>query len=76
LKTSYEPAIATLPLALEKRKLPMAPGIMCFGKKSVDSMTKRNDEIEKVLRADRKRMDQEIKMLLLGRMRGRYPLRA
>jgi guanine nucleotide-binding protein subunit alpha, other len=44
----------------------MAPGIMCFGKKSVDPRAKRNDEIEKSLRADRKKMDQEVKMLLLG----------
>jgi hypothetical protein len=68
LKKSYDPTIATHLLALENRKPQMAPGIMCFGKKSIDPSTQRNDEIEKGLRADRKRMDQEVKMLLLGTM--------
>jgi guanine nucleotide-binding protein subunit alpha len=44
----------------------MAPGIMCFGKKPVDPKAKKNEEIEKMIRADRKKQEQEVKMLLLG----------
>lgn len=45
----------------------MAPGIMCFGSRRVaDTGTARSEEIEKGLRADRKRAAREVKMLLLG----------
>jgi len=44
----------------------MAPGIMCWGKKGSDSGSKRNEEIEKRLRADKKKASKEIKILLLG----------
>ena len=45
----------------------MAPAIMCFGKKSDSPESKRrNDEIEKVLRMDKKRQEREVKLLLLG----------
>ena len=44
----------------------MAPGIMCWGKKGSDSGSKRNEEIEKRLRADKKKASREIKILLLG----------
>lgn len=45
---------------------------MCFGKKeSAFSVTnielRKNEEIDKMIRKDRKRMKQEIKILLLGR---------
>jgi guanine nucleotide-binding protein subunit alpha, other len=44
----------------------MAPGIMCFGRKPVDSESKRNEEIERQLKADRKKQEREVKLLLLG----------
>jgi len=44
----------------------MAPGIMCFGRKPVGPEVKRNEEIEKTIRADRKRQEREVKLLLLG----------
>jgi guanine nucleotide-binding protein subunit alpha len=44
----------------------MAPGIMCFGKKPQDPRSKKNEEIEKALRADKKRQEREVKLLLLG----------
>lgn len=44
----------------------MAPGMMCFGKKSVDPESRRNEDIEKQLRVDRKRQEREVKLLLLG----------
>ena len=45
---------------------------MCFGKKqgafSVSSVElQKNEEIDKMIRKDRKRMRKEIKILLLGR---------
>jgi guanine nucleotide-binding protein subunit alpha len=45
----------------------MAPGIMCFGKKPADPDSRRNEEIEKGIRNDRKRQEREVKLLLLGR---------
>jgi guanine nucleotide-binding protein subunit alpha len=46
----------------------MAPAIMCFGRKpsQVDPESKKNAEIEKNLRGDRKRAEREVKLLLLG----------
>ena len=44
----------------------MAPGIMCFGKKPEDPDARRNEEIEKVIRQDKKRREKEVKLLLLG----------
>lgn len=44
----------------------MAPGIMCFGKRTEDPELRRNEEIEKVIRNDRKRQEREVKLLLLG----------
>jgi len=44
----------------------MAPGMMCFGKKPIDPESKKNEEIEKQLRVDRKRQEREVKLLLLG----------
>ena len=44
----------------------MAPGIMCFGKKPVDPESRRNEEIDKVIRNDKKRQQREVKLLLLG----------
>lgn len=44
----------------------MAPGIMCFGKKPQDPRSKKSEEIEKTLRADKKRQEREVKLLLLG----------
>jgi guanine nucleotide-binding protein subunit alpha len=47
----------------------MAPGIMCFGRKpqaSNDPLSKRNAEIERNLRVDRKKAEREVKLLLLG----------
>lgn len=44
----------------------MAPGIMCFGKKPEDPLARRNEEIEKVIRNDRKKQQREVKLLLLG----------
>jgi guanine nucleotide-binding protein subunit alpha len=46
----------------------MAPAIMCFGKKPQDPRARKNEEIEKSLRADRKRQEREVKLLLLGTM--------
>jgi guanine nucleotide-binding protein subunit alpha len=40
--------------------------MMCFGRKSSDPRSKRNDDIEKSLRADKKKQEREVKMLLLG----------
>ena len=40
--------------------------IMCFGKKPVDPEATRNEEIEKALRADKRRQEKEVKLLLLG----------
>jgi hypothetical protein len=46
----------------------MAPGIMCFGsKKDQDPLARRNEEIERMIRADRKRQEKEVKLLLLGK---------
>jgi guanine nucleotide-binding protein subunit alpha len=45
----------------------MAPGIMCFGRKPADPEFKKNEDIEKTLRVDRKRAEREVKLLLLGR---------
>jgi guanine nucleotide-binding protein subunit alpha, other len=45
----------------------MAPALMCFGRKPQDPQKLKNDEIEKGLRADKKRQDREIKLLLLGK---------
>ncbi|KAF4544818.1 G-protein alpha subunit [Lasiodiplodia theobromae] len=44
----------------------MAPGIMCFGKKSEDPTYRKNEEIERQLRLDKKRQEREVKLLLLG----------
>lgn len=44
----------------------MAPGIMCFGKKPDDPEMKKNEEIEKQLRIDKKKQEREVKLLLLG----------
>lgn len=44
----------------------MAPGIMCFGKKDHDPNYRKNEEIERQLRLDRKRQEREVKLLLLG----------
>lgn len=44
----------------------MAPGIMCFGKKPEDPESRRNDDIEKAIRNDRKKQEREVKLLLLG----------
>lgn len=46
----------------------MAPGIMCFGRKPVDPKSKKNEDIEKNLRLDRKKAEREVKLLLLGMM--------
>ena len=43
----------------------MAPGIMCWPKKGSDGI-KKNEAIEKQLRADKKKAAREIKILLLG----------
>ena len=47
------------------------PKIMCFGKKEAnaeqDEGFRRNQDIEKTLREDKKRMAREIKILLLGK---------
>jgi guanine nucleotide-binding protein subunit alpha len=47
----------------------MAPAIMCFGRKpsAADPESRKNAEIEKNLRSDRKRAEREVKLLLLGR---------
>ncbi|KAF2452936.1 G-protein alpha subunit [Lineolata rhizophorae] len=39
---------------------------MCFGKKAEDAEARRNEEIEKVIRLDRKKAEKEVKLLLLG----------
>jgi hypothetical protein len=39
---------------------------MCFGRKSVGPESKKNEDIEKNLRADKKRAEREVKLLLLG----------
>lgn len=39
---------------------------MCFGKKEEDPGAKKNAEIEKTLREDRKKQEREVKILLLG----------
>lgn len=46
----------------------MAPAIMCFGRKPVDPKSKKNEDIEKNLRMDRKKAEREVKLLLLGMM--------
>lgn len=45
----------------------MAPGIMCFGRKADDPHSRRNEEIEKTIRDDRKKQEREVKLLLLGK---------
>ena len=40
---------------------------MCFGKKEDDPAAKKNAEIEKTLREDRKKAEREVKILLLGK---------
>lgn len=45
----------------------MAPGIMCFGKKPEDPESKKNEEIEKGIRNDKRKQEREVKLLLLGR---------
>jgi len=44
----------------------MAAGIMCFGKKPADPESRRNEEIEKGIRNDRRKQEREVKLLLLG----------
>jgi guanine nucleotide-binding protein subunit alpha len=44
----------------------MAPAIMCFGRKPADPEFRKNEDIEKTLRVDRKRAEREVKLLLLG----------
>jgi guanine nucleotide-binding protein subunit alpha len=47
----------------------MAPGIMCFGRKPSTAdpeSSRKNAEIEKSLRTDKKRAEREVKLLLLG----------
>lgn len=44
----------------------MAPGVMCFGKKLDDPLARRNEEIERMIRADRRKQEKEVKLLLLG----------
>lgn len=39
---------------------------MCFGKKEDDPASKKNAEIEKTLREDKKKQEREVKILLLG----------
>lgn len=46
----------------------MAPAIMCFGRKPADPKSKKNEDIEKDLRMDRKKAEREVKLLLLGMM--------
>lgn len=48
------------------KSISMAPGIMCFGRKTEDPGSRKNEEIEKQLRLDKKRADREVKLLLLG----------
>jgi hypothetical protein len=47
----------------------MAFANLCFGKKPDDEDSKRSDAIERQLRADRKKAESEIKMLLLGKQK-------
>lgn len=49
----------------------MAPGKMCFGKKAEDPNNRRNEEIEKIIRVDKKKQEREVKLLLLGTDHGR-----
>jgi guanine nucleotide-binding protein subunit alpha len=44
----------------------MASGKMCFGRKVEDPKSKKNEDIEKDLRLDKKRAEREVKLLLLG----------
>lgn len=47
----------------------MAPAIMCFGRKPSTAdpeSSRKNAEIEKSLRTDKKRAEREVKLLLLG----------
>ena len=47
----------------------MAPAIMCFGRKpsaADPESSRKNAEIEKSLRTDKKRAEREVKLLLLG----------
>ena len=45
----------------------MAPGIMCFGsRKTADPDAAKNEQIEKMIRADKKKASKEVKLLLLG----------
>ena len=46
----------------------MASAIMCFGRKpsAADPEARKNAEIEKNLRVDRKKAEREVKLLLLG----------
>lgn len=44
----------------------MALHMIPFRKKPVDPDSRKNEEIEKQLRADRKRQEREVKLLLLG----------
>ena len=39
---------------------------MCFGRKPVNPESRKNEDIEKDLRADRKKTEREVKLLLLG----------
>jgi guanine nucleotide-binding protein subunit alpha len=39
---------------------------MCFGKKPADPGLGQNEEIEKQLRIDKKKAEEEVKLLLLG----------
>ena len=54
----------------------MAPSVkMCFGKKAEDPEAKKNEEIERQLRLDKKKSAREVKLLLLGRYRLRCEAR-
>lgn len=44
----------------------MAPAIMCFGRKPQDPGHRKNEEIEKIIRSDKKKQEREVKLLLLG----------
>jgi guanine nucleotide-binding protein subunit alpha len=46
----------------------MANGVMCFGRKPVDPKSKKNEDIEKDLRLDKRKAEREVKLLLLGMM--------
>jgi guanine nucleotide-binding protein subunit alpha len=39
---------------------------MCFGKKPDNPDARRNEDIEKAIRNDRKKQEREVKLLLLG----------